>query len=136
MKNILSIILLVINFFAFSQGNPASTFNYKAKFEGVNDATKVAPIITSMKMVFKTAASFNESTNMIEFSSKMSISKTVFNNMMSGEGFQVESFERREIKSEAPVEIKKVTTIDTTSKNKTLTVKKDAPKNEPSKTGK
>ncbi len=89
-----------------------------------------------MKMVFKTAASFNESTNMIEFSSKMSISKTVFNNMMSGEGFQVESFERREIKSEAPVEIKKVTTIDTTSKNKTLTVKKDAPKNEPSKTGK
>ncbi len=112
---------------AFSQNEPGSIFNYKATFEGVHDATKAAPIITALKMVFKTPATFNDATSMIEFSSKMSISQTVFNHMMAGEGFQMETFERQEIKPEVPIEIKKVSAVDTTSKNKTAMVKKVTP---------
>jgi hypothetical protein len=112
---------------AFSQGE--STFNYKAKFEGVHDATKAAPILTAMKTVFKTAATYNEGTEMVEFTSKMSISKTVFNNMMSGEGFPVESFDRQEVKAEVAPPVQKVA-VDTSSKTTATTtaVKKDSPK--------
>ena len=125
MKKIFLFASLAISITVFSQ----SEYNYKAKFEGANDATKAAPIIKSLKMVFNTPATFNESSGVVEFKSKMSISQTVFNNMMSGEGYQVESFERQEIKNEtasAPVEVKKVA-VDTTSKNKTITAKKGGP---------
>jgi len=125
-------IFLISNLYIFSQNEQGSTFNYKTKFEGVSDATKAAPIITAMKMVFKTPAIFNEATNMIDFTSKMSISQTVFNHMMAGEGFQMESFERQEIKPEVPVEVKKAA-VDTTLKSKTAMVKKEVSKKELSK---
>ena len=130
MKNEWLFIVLISNLSIFSQGEPNSTFNYKTKFEGVSDASKAAPIITAMKMVFKTPAIFNETTGLIEFTSKMSISQTVFNHMMAGEGFQMESFERQEIKQESSIETKKVSTVDTTFKSKIAIVKKDVPKNE------
>lgn len=123
MKKIILFASLAFGFTAFSQ----SEYNYKAKFEGANDATKAAPIIKSLKMVFNTPAAYNESSGKIEFSSKMSISQTVFNNMMSGEGYQVESFEKQEVKAEAPVEVKKTVAVDTSSKNKTALAKKDGP---------
>ena len=125
---------MIFSLTAFSQ----SEYNYKAKFEGVSDAAKAAPVITSLKMVFKTPATFNEATNQIEFNSKMSISQTVFNNMMSGEGFLVESFERHEAQAAAPVEVKKVA-VDSSTKSATATsvVKKEIPKSgTPPKTGK
>lgn len=115
--------LLILNLVAFSQ----SEYSYKAKFEKVNDATKAAQIIKAMKMVFKTDAVYNESNSLIEFNSKMSISQTVFNNMMSGEGFAVESFERHEIKAETTVEVKKVV-VDTSAKTTSTAVKKEAQK--------
>jgi hypothetical protein len=134
LKKIFLFALFVIGLSAFSQNEQASSFNYKAKFEGVSDATKATPIINAMKMVFKTQATYNESTELIEFSSKMSISQTVFNNMMSGEGYQVESFERREVKQEAVPEAKKAAadtakTINAKKENaKSATVPKPAPK--------
>jgi hypothetical protein len=119
----------------FSQNEQVSSFNYKAKFEGVHDATKATPIINAMKMVFKTPATYNEATEMIEFNSKMSISQTVFNNMMSGEGFQVESFEKHEVKQEPVVEVKKVAAEP---ESKTTTDKKEnsSPAKPTPKTGK
>ena len=125
LKKIVLFASLVFSLSSFAQGDQASSFNYKAKFEGVSDATKATPIINAMKMVFKTQATYNESNEMIEFNSKMSISQTVFNNMMSGEGFQVESFEKHEVKQEPAAEVKKVV-VDTVSK--TVTAKKDTPK--------
>lgn len=108
-----------------------SEYNYKAKFEGVTDATKATPVINSLKTVFKTPASFNESTQLIEFNSKMSISQTVFNNMMMGEGYQVESFSKQEVKTEvaaAPVEVKKASIDSSALKTSVATAKKEAPK--------
>ncbi|MGZ3942736.1 MAG: hypothetical protein ACXVOH_11970, partial [Bacteroidia bacterium] len=98
---------------AFFTGKAQSEYNYKAKFEGVNDAAKATPVMNSVNMIFKSTASYNESTEAIEFNSKMRISQTVFNNMMMNEGYKVESFEKNELKSEAtatPVEIKKTQT--------------------------
>jgi hypothetical protein len=134
MKKLALIISLALSGSIFSQ-NEGSLFNYKAKFEGVNDATKATPIINAMKMVFKTNAAFNEASGKVEFASKMSISQTVFNNMMSGEGFQVESFERQEVKAEtpAPAQTNTVTAAEAKKtpaeqeKGKTVAVKKDAP---------
>ena len=133
MRKLFLFTALAFGLTVFSQSE--STFNYKAKFEGATDATKAAPIVAAMKTVFKTAATFNEGTGLVEFTSKMSISKTVFNNMMSGEGFQVESFDRQEVKQEVVQEVKK-TPVDTSSKATATTtaIKKDTPKGTPPKT--
>lgn len=128
MKKAFLFLFFISTLTVFSQNEPGSIFNYKATFEGVRDATKAAPIITALKMVFKTPATFNDATSMIEFSSKMSISQTVFNHMMAGEGFQMETFERQEIKPEVPLEIKKMA-VDTLSKKTIVAIKKETAKN-------
>jgi hypothetical protein len=97
------IFLLFITCAVFSQAQ-SSTFLYKAKFEGVNTPEKAAEVMKTLKTVFKTNSTFNESTGLIEFSSNMSINQTAFNHLMAGEGYQLESFEKQEVK---PAEVEK-----------------------------
>ncbi len=99
MKKFLSLLILFCAVAAFSQ-TPASTFNYKTKFEGVNNTEKATEVMNVMKTVFKTNSTYNESTGNIEFNSTMSINQTGFSRLMSGEGYQVETFEKTEIKQE------------------------------------
>lgn len=113
-----------------------SEYNYKAKFEGVTDATKATQVMNSVNMIFKSNALFNESSSAIEFNSKMSISQTVFNNMMMNEGYKVESFERKELKNEtvsAPVEIKKAQPDQPALKTSVTSAKNDASQKEVNK---
>ncbi len=103
MKKLLSLFAIFITLNAFSQAGTTSTFFYKAKFEGVTDAEKAQGVINSLKTVFKTNSTYNESTGEIEFSSTMSINQTGFNRLMSGEGYQMATFDKKEVKSDAPV---------------------------------
>lgn len=100
MKKLFFFISLLITIPVFAQAQ-SSTFNYKAKFEGVNTAEKAAEVMKTLKTVFKTNSTFNESSGFIEFSSGMSINQTAFSHLMSGEGYQLESFEKQEVKPDA-----------------------------------
>ncbi|HXB39701.1 MAG TPA: hypothetical protein VNZ49_04115 [Bacteroidia bacterium] len=122
MKKFFSLFLLFLSSVAFAQDNN-STFYYKAKFEGVNTSEKATEVMSIMKTVFKTNSTYNESTGDIEFSSKMSINQTGFSRLMSGEGYQVESFEKTEVKEEiktatTPPLVKKDSVVTTTGAQK------------------
>jgi len=104
MKKIYFLLALFFSVTAFSQ-QAASTFNYKAKFESVSTPEKATEVMNVMKTVFKTTSTYNESTGLVEFTSKMSINQSVFNHLMAGEGFPVESFEKQEVKEPVPVTV-------------------------------
>jgi hypothetical protein len=116
MKKFFSLILLFLSIAAFAQDNN-STFYYKTKFEGVNTSEKATEVMGIMKTVFKTNSTYNESTGNIEFNSKMSINQTGFSRLMSGEGYQVESFEKTEVKEET----KSVATLPSVKKDSVVT---------------
>ncbi|MGZ3864320.1 MAG: hypothetical protein ACXVPN_04045 [Bacteroidia bacterium] len=124
------IVLTVSIAMAALAGKGQSEYIYKAKFEGVTDAAKATPVMNSVNMIFKSNALFNEANEAIEFNSKMSISQTVFNNMMMNEGYKVESFEKKELKTEAavvPVETKKTQPDPPTLKTSVTSAKNETP---------
>ena len=129
MKKLIAIVFLFVSAISFAQA-PASTFYYKAKFEGVNDAKKAEEVSKTMKTVFKTTANYNESTDVFEWNSKMSINQTAFSHLMTGEGYTVELFEKTEVKAEVPAEVKTTTITappvikDTVTTTSTATAKK------------
>jgi len=103
-KKIILGLSLIFSMGAFAQ-QPPSTFYYKAKFEGVSTPEKATEVMNAMKTVFRATSTFNESTGLVEFNSKMSINQSVFNHLMVGEGYTVESFEKVEVKESAPVAV-------------------------------
>lgn len=103
MKKIITLLAVFFSVSLFAQAPASSTFNYKAKFEGVNTPEKAQEVVNTMKTVYRTTAIYNESSGEFDFSSTMSINQTAFNRMMSGEGYIIESFEKTEVKAAVPV---------------------------------
>jgi len=126
MKKIFFLLSALFSLTLFSQNN-SSSFNYKAKFGGITDTEKASGVMSALKTVFKTDSHFNESTGFVEFNSKMSINQNAFHHLMAGEGYELESFEKQEVKEAPAAEAAPVVTEPAKKKDAPSTVTVKAP---------